>query len=79
MPAHDFGVKISAHITLWGSLIFALLCLGYAFSGFSSLDAMADEATRADARGFAFFWLFMGGIGIASAIGSWWMVKHGED
>ena len=72
-------MKFSAHITLWGSLIFAILCLGYAFAGFSSLDAMADEATLSDARGFAFFWLFMGGIGVAAAIGSWWMVKHGED
>jgi hypothetical protein len=72
-------MKVSAHITLWGSAIFALFCLGYALAGFSSIDAMADEATRSDARGYAFFWLFMGGIGIATALGSWWMVKHGDD
>jgi hypothetical protein len=72
-------MKISAQFTLWGSAIFALFCLGYAFSGLSSLDAMADDAARADARGFALFWLFLGLIGIAAAIISWWMVRHSED
>jgi len=72
-------MKISAQISLWGSAIFALFCLGYALSGFSSLDAMADEATRADARGFAFFSLFLAIVGIATAFASWWLVKHGSD
>jgi len=68
-------MKISAQFSMWGSVVFALFCLGYAFAGFSSMDAMADDATRADARGFALFWLFLGTIGIVMAIVSWRMVK----
>jgi NADH:ubiquinone oxidoreductase subunit 5 (subunit L)/multisubunit Na+/H+ antiporter MnhA subunit len=71
-------MKISAQFSMWGSVVFALFCLGYAFAGFSSMDAMADDATRADARGFALFWLFLGAIGIVMAIVSWRMVK-GDD
>ena len=72
-------LKISAQFTLWGSAIFAVFCLGYAFVGLSSLDAMADDAARADARGFALFWLFLGLIGVAAAITSWWMVRHTDE
>ena len=72
-------MKISAQFSMWGSVVFALFCLGYAFSGFSSLDGMADDATRADARGFALFWLFLGCIGIIMAIVSWWMVTREHD
>ena len=72
-------MKISAQFSMWGSAVFAVFCLGYAFSGLSALDAMADEAARADARGFALFWLFLGVIGVAGAIISWWMVRHGDD
>ena len=71
-------MKISAQFSLWGSLVFAMFCLGYAFFGFSSLDGMADDAARADGRGFALFWLFLGVIGVVMAIVSWWMVKRGD-
>jgi len=71
-------MRISAQFSMWGAVVFALFCLGYAFAGFSSMDGMADDATRADARGFALFWLFLGVIGIVMAIVSWWMVK-GDD
>jgi hypothetical protein len=72
-------MKFSARFSLWGSAVFAIFCLGYAFSGFSSLDAMADEAARGDARGFAFFWLFLGSVAIAIGVASWWMIKHSDD
>ena len=72
-------MKISAHFAMWGAAIFAIFCLGYAFAGFSSLDAMVNDAARADARGFAMFWLFLGVIGVAMAIVSWWMTKHADD
>ena len=71
-------MKISAQFSMWGSAVFALFCLGYAFAGFSSIDGMADDAARADARGFALFWLFLGVIGIVMAIVSWWMVKDAD-
>jgi hypothetical protein len=76
-------MKISAQFAMWTSAIFALLCLGVAFSGFSSLDAMTDEVARSDARGYAFFWLFLGAVAVAAGLASWWMVgqedKHSSD
>ena len=69
-------MKISAQFAMWTSAIFALLCLGVAFSGFSSLDAMTDEVARSDARGFAFFWLFLGAVAVAAGLASWWMVRQ---
>ena len=72
-------MKISAQFTLWGSAAFAVFCLAYALSGLSSLDGMADDAARADARGFALFWLFLGVVGVVMAIVSWWMVRHSDE
>jgi len=76
-------MKISAQFAMWTSAVFAALCLGIAFNGFSSLDAVADEVARSDARGFAFFWLFLGVVAIAAGAASWWMVrqedKHSSD
>ena len=76
-------MKISAQFAMWTSAVFAALCLGIAFNGFSSLDAVADEVARSDARGFAFFWLFLGVVAIAAGVASWWMVrqedKHSSD
>ena len=68
-------MKISAQVAMWSSIVFAALCLWVAFSGFSSLDGMADETALADARGFAWFWLFLGAIAIAAGVASWLIVK----
>jgi hypothetical protein len=69
-------MKITAQISMWGSVAFALVCLYVGFSGLSQLDALADEAARSDGRGFAFFWLFLAAIGIACALASWWMIRR---
>ena len=69
-------MKITAQSSLWSSIAFALICLGVALNGFSQLDAMADEAARVDARGFAYFWLFLGTVMVACAIASAWIVKR---
>jgi hypothetical protein len=69
-------MKISAQFSMWGSVVFALFCLGYALSGLSSLDGMPDDAARADARGFALFWLFLGAVAVATAVASWWIAKR---
>ena len=71
-------MKMSAHVAMWGAIVLAVFCLGYAFSGFSSLDSVADEAARADARGFAYFWLFLGGVAAVIALASHWMGKRSE-
>lgn len=69
-------MKISAQFGLWSSLVFAVFSLAFGISGFSQLDAMTDEAARSDARGFAFFWLFLGAVSIACALTSWWIIRR---
>ena len=69
-------MKITAQLSLWASLVFAAVCLYVGFSGLSQLDAIADAATLGDGRGYAFFWLFLGTIGVATALASWWMIRR---
>ena len=69
-------MKITAQLSLWASLVFAAVCLYVGFSGLSQLDTINDAATLSEGRGYAFFWLFLGAIGAASALASWWMVRR---
>ena len=71
-------MKISAELGMWSALVFALFCLYIAFDGFISLASITDETRRADGRGFAFFWLFLGGVSIACALLSRWIIKREE-
>lgn len=68
-------MKLSAQLVLWLSLAFAAVCIAYAGFGFSSIDVGADPQVAADSRGYAWFWLFLGGIGLAMAVVSWLMAK----
>ena len=68
-------MKITAQWSFWLSLAFAAGCTVYALVGFSSIDASLTDAQRADARGFAWFWLFLGGVGVAVAIVSGLMAR----
>ena len=72
-------MKVSAHLALWGGLAFAFVCLCVAWSGFSALGEITDPQTLEDARGFAWFWLFLAGVGAAAGVGSWWLVRHSPD
>jgi hypothetical protein len=72
-------VKITAQFALWSSLAFATLCLAVGFSGLSQIEAMADAAERSDARGYAYFWLFLGAIAVACAVVSRWIIKREND
>ncbi|HSQ82371.1 MAG TPA: hypothetical protein VLU54_14770 [Casimicrobiaceae bacterium] len=69
-------MKITAQLSMWASVAFALVCLYVGFNGLAQLDAIADAAARSDGRGFAFFWLFLGAIGIACALASWWIIRR---
>ena len=64
-------MKLSAQLVFWLSLVFACLCIAYAGFGFSSIDANADPQLVADGRGYAWFWLFLGSIGVVLAVVSW--------
>jgi hypothetical protein len=69
-------MRITAQFSMWASVAFALVCLYVGFSGLSQIDAIADAAARSDGRGFAFFWLFLGAIGAACALASWWIIRR---
>jgi uncharacterized membrane protein YidH (DUF202 family) len=69
-------MKISAQFMLWSSVVFALVCFGVAFDGFSHLDAVTDEATRSDSVGYALFWAFLGMVAVASALASHWIIRR---
>lgn len=68
-------MKVTAQFAFWASVVFAILCIAYAGFGFSSIDASMSDTAREDSRGYAWFWLFLGGIGIASAAASWLMLR----
>ena len=69
-------MKVTAQFALWASIVFALICLGVAVSVLSQVDATTEAAARSDARGFAFFWLFLGAVASACGVVSWWIVRR---
>jgi hypothetical protein len=69
-------LKLSMQATMFVSGIVAAICLGVAISGFSSLGEIADPATAADARGFALFWAFLGGVAIVLGVLAWWIARN---
>ena len=69
-------MKISAQLAMWGAIVFAAICVGFAITGFSGLDAIPDPEARSDARGFAWFWTFLAFIAVATGVVSWWIVKR---
>ncbi|HET9047281.1 MAG TPA: hypothetical protein VFO33_10010 [Casimicrobiaceae bacterium] len=72
-------MRISAHFALWGAIVFALVCLYVAWDGFSSLDGLTNPQAREDARGFAWFWLFLAGVGGLAGVASWWILRSSAD
>jgi hypothetical protein len=57
--------------------VFALVCFGFAFSGFSALSSISDAAERDLSSGYAWFWTFLGAVAVAFGILSW-MIKEGK-
>ena len=70
-------MKISAQVAMWLCAAFALVCLGFAYSGFSALQTLTDEAERELSRGYAWFWTFLGAVAVAFGALSW-MIKAGK-
>ena len=71
-------MKLSAQLTLWLSVVFGVLCLGYGIYGWTEHLNMPTGQEREDARGFAFYFMFLGMVGVAGAIISWIMVRMPE-
>jgi uncharacterized membrane protein YidH (DUF202 family) len=70
-------MKISAGIAVWMCTAFALVCFGFALSGFSALSSIADVAERELSVGYAWFWTFLGVVAVTFGILSW-MIKEGK-
>ena len=68
-------MRVSAQLAGIISVVFALVCYGVAINDFMRLDEVTDAQKLADARGFAWFWAFLGTIGAVFAAISWWMAK----
>jgi hypothetical protein len=68
-------MKISAQLAMWLCAAFALVCLGIAFSGFSSLATSADQAERDLSLGYAWFWTFLASVAVLFGLLSWLITK----
>ena len=55
--------------------VFALVCFGVALTGFTSLGDIADAEQLSDAKGFAWFWAFLGAIGVLFGVIGLWLLK----
>ena len=72
-------MKVSAALAAILAVVFAAFCMGFAITGFQSLREITDPAQASDARGFAWFWTFLAGVGIVFGALSWWMAKTHKD
>ncbi len=68
-------MRVSAHFSLWGGLVFAFFAAAYGVYGLMAITPDMSSVEQADAHGFALFWLFMGGIGAVMAAVSWLMLR----
>jgi len=55
--------------------IFAALCLAFGINGLLSLENIADPVQHTDAAGFAWFWIFLGVVGLVIAVAGWWLAR----
>jgi len=60
-------MKITAQLSAVLALVFGLVCIGFGAHGLWQVRDMADAAERADAQGFAWFWVFLGAVGLVIA------------
>jgi hypothetical protein len=66
-------------MSMYMSVAFALVCLGVALQGFYSLGDISDAQQLQDAKGFAWFWAFLGGIGVLFGLLSRWMHRTARE
>jgi hypothetical protein len=68
-------LKISVQMTMVFAAIFTAICLSVAITGFTSLGDIADPTEIADAKGFAWFWTFLGSVAAAFGVLAWWIAR----
>ena len=69
-------MKLSAQFTMVAGAIFAIICFAVAVNGFMSMGDITDAKVAADARGFAWFWAFLGAVALTFSVVSWWMARN---
>ena len=70
-------MRISAAVAVWICAAFALVCLGFAYSGFSALATITDSAEHELSVGYAWFWTFLFCIAALFGVLSW-LIKAGK-
>jgi hypothetical protein len=68
-------LKISVQMTMVFAAIFTAICLSVAITGFTSLGDIADPTEIADAKGFAWFWTFLGSVAGGFGVLAWWIAR----
>jgi hypothetical protein len=71
-------LKFSLQATVFVAAIFAAVCFAVAITGFTSLGDIADPIQLADAKGFAGFWAFLGGVALFFGALAWWLARSGK-
>jgi hypothetical protein len=66
-------------MTMVISAVFAAVCFGVAIVGFTSLGDIADATQKTDAKGFAWFWTFLGSVASVFGLLALWMVRTHKD
>lgn len=72
-------MKISAAFATLLCAIFAAICFGIAIQGYTSLGDISDPVQLNDAKGFAGFWAFLGGVAVLFGVLSLWIVRTGKE
>ena len=72
-------MRFSLRATTIVAAIIAILCFGFALTGFRSLGDLADPTELADARGFAWFWVFLGSLTVVLALAAWWIARKSDE
>jgi hypothetical protein len=65
-------MSIPAILAMIMSAVFAAACLGVALMGFMSLDEIADPVQLQGATRSAWWWMFLGAVGVVAYMLSGW-------
>lgn len=72
-------MKITAQFSVVMAAIFAAICFGVAITGFNALGSITDPVQLADAKGFAWFWVFLGSVSVVFGAVGIWIVRTEKD
>lgn len=68
-------MNITLRMAMIMAAIFAAMSLSVAVSGFIGLGDITDPTQASDARGFAWFWTFLGTVAIGLGSLAWWIER----